>query len=163
MGHNICALISRNTIDENVIKKFQLAVAFEDEFAIVILDMDSIFYWSNKLNLSCKSLNDKIDWACELVFYFAKELKMDNYALIQTDYFAGIGEQYASFYENGNLIIENESINNVLKKLGVKRKNSFDEFDTLNLKEYHATENFYWDSYNFADKRSNMIAGRIPK
>ena len=95
MGHNICALISRKPIDENILMKYQLAVAFEDEFAIVILEIDSIFYWSQKLNLSSESLNEKIDWACQLVFYFAKELKMSKYALIQTDYFAGVGTQSA--------------------------------------------------------------------
>ena len=163
MGHNICALISRKPIDENVIKKFQLAVAFEDEFAIVILEMDSIFYWSRKLNLSFESQNDKIDWACELVYHFANELGMERYAIIQTDYFAGIGEQSASLYKKGNLIIENKSINDVLKELGVKRKHFADEFDTLNLGEYRATEYYYWDNHNFADKKTNMIAGRIPK
>ena len=162
MGHNICALISRKPIDENIFMKYQLAVAFEDEFAIVILEIDSIFYWSQKLNLSSESLNEKIDWACQLVFYFAKELKMSKYALIQTDYFAGIGTQSASLYENGTLTIENKSIN-VLKEIGVKRTPLADEFDTLNLGKYRATEYYYWDNHNFADKKENMIAGRIPK
>lgn len=162
MGHNICALISRKPIDENILMKYQLAVAFEDEFAIVILEIDSIFYWSQKLNLSSESLNEKIDWACELVFYFAKVLKMSKYALIQTDYFAGVGTQSASLYENGTLTIENKSIN-VLKEIGVKRTPLADEFDTLNLGKYRATEYYYWDNHNFADKKENMIAGRIPK
>lgn len=163
MGHHLCALVSRKPIDENIIRKFQLAVAFEDEFAIVILDIDSISYWSQKLNLSSESLNEKIDWACELVFYFAKELKMEKYALIQTDYFAGIGEQSASLYENGNVTKENRSINDVLKEIGVKRTHLADEFDTLNLGSYRATEYYYWDNHNFADKKENMTAGRIPK
>jgi len=163
MGHNICALISRKSIDEIGVKKFQLAVAFEDDFVIVILEMESIFYWSQKLDLSIESRNEKIDWDCELVHYFAKELKMEKYALIQTDYFAGIGEQSASLYENGNLIIENKSINDVLKRLGVNKGHFADEFDTLNLGEYRTTEHYYWDNYNFADKKTNMIAGRIPK
>lgn len=163
MGHNICALISRKPIDENIINKFQLAVAFEDEFAIVILEIDSIFYWSEKLNLSSDSLNEEIDWACELIFHFAKELKMSKYALIQTNYFAGIGTQSASLYENGTLTIENKSINDILKEIGVKATHLADEFDTLNLGEYRATEYYYWDNHNIADKKENMIAGRIPK
>ncbi len=163
MGHQICALISKLPIDETKVRAYSLAVAFESEFAIVILDEDSIDYWEQELGLSSKSQSSKIEWACELVFHFAKELNMQQYALIQTDYFAGMGEQSASLYEDGKLILEHQTINAVLAKLGVERTLEKDEFDVLNLGEYHASENFYWDSHNFADLKDHMIAGRIPK
>jgi hypothetical protein len=74
-----------------------------------------------------------------------------------------MGEQAASLYQNEKLILENKTINEVLKELGVIREHSKDEFDTINLGEYRATEYYYWDINNFADKKTNMIPGKIPK
>lgn len=163
MGHNICAIIGKKPIDENVLKKFQLAVAYENGYAIIILERESVWYWSEKLDLSCESESDSIEWASELIFYFAKELGLEKYAIIQTDYFGGIGTQSASLYENGKPIITEKSINEVLHILGVSRTQEKDEFEMINLQEYRDSEYYYWSTSNFAEGKTNMIAGRIPK
>ena len=73
------------------------------------------------------------------------------------------GKSYTLFLlNNGSLTMENKSINDVLKEIDVKATHLADEFDTLNLGEYRATEYYYWHN-NIADKKENMIAGRIPK
>jgi hypothetical protein len=163
MGHNICAIIGEKPINEDNVKKYQLAIAYEGNFAIVILERESIYYWGDKLNLSFESESNNIDWACELIFYFAKELGLKKYGIIQTDYFGGIGEQYASLYENGNILLNEKSINEILREIGVNKNSFKDEFDTLNLGEYRGTEQYYWETQNFADRKPNMIAGKIPK
>lgn len=162
MGHNICAIVGKCPIDEDKVKYYHLAVAYEENFAIVILEMDSIFYWSEKLNKSFESESENIDWACELVFFFANELGMETYAIIQTNYFAGIGDQYASLYKNGKPITSETSINDALQELGVVKGDS-DEFDTINLGKYRQSELYYWDTHNQAEGKPNMIAGKIPK
>jgi hypothetical protein len=163
MGHQICAIIGKKPINEDTVKKYQLAIAYEDNFAIVILERESIYYWGDKLNLSFDSESDTIDWACELTFFFAKELGIEKYAIIQTDYFSGMGSQCASLYENGKAVIKEKDINEALHELGVSRTHEKDEFDMINLSEYRASEYYYWETSNFADKQSNMIAGKIPK
>lgn len=163
MGHAICALIGKKPINEDNAGKYQLAIAYEDNFAIVILERESIYYWGDKLNLSFESESSTIDWACELVFYFAKELGFEKYGIIQTDYFGGIGEQCASLYENGKIVVQEKSINEILCQIGVIKNSYKDEFDILNLGEYRSTEHYYWDTENFADRKPNMIAGKIPK
>jgi len=163
MGHNICAIVGKTSINESKVKEYQLAVAFENEYAVVILDQESIDYWSEKLNLSYQSVSENINWACELVFFWAKELGLEKYGIIQTDYFGGMGSQWASLYENGKPLLTEKSINEVLQALGVSRTQEKDEFETINLDEYRESEYYYWDTSNFADKKSNMIAGKIPK
>jgi hypothetical protein len=162
MGHNIYAIIGRKPINENNLRKYQLALAYEGDFAIIILERDSMWYWSDKLGISDESQSENIEWACELSFFFAKELGLEKYAIIQTDYLGGIGSQFAALYENGKVLIADTSINNVLKALGVATTGSTDEFDTINLGQYRNSEYYYWDSNNFADKAPNMIAGKIP-
>lgn len=163
MGHHLHAIVGKNPINLEKIKSYQLAVAFEDDFVIIILEIESLCYWAEKLNLSTESESDNLDWACELVFYLASELGLQKYALVQTDYFGGMGEQFAALCENGKMITKEKKINEILENLGVKRKFNMDEFDSINLGEYRGTEEYYWDTMNAASTKSNMIEGRIPK
>ncbi|RAV55934.1 hypothetical protein DIU36_16615 [Mucilaginibacter rubeus] len=164
MGHHINAIIGRAPINEEQAKTYGLALVYEAGYVIVILDWDSVFYWSTKLNLSCDSTIEDLDWDCELIHYFASQLNFTDYVLIKTDYFAGNGEQYASLYKNGFCCWHGHSINIALAGIGVKRNMEMDEFDALNLGEYRDSEYYYWDGeHNLALKRENMIAGKIFK
>ncbi|WP_405570475.1 hypothetical protein [Winogradskyella sp. Asnod2-B02-A] len=161
MGHHISAIIGKDTIDKEKIKEFGLAVAFENGYAIVLLDFYAMCELAELLDKSTDSDSENIDWDCKLTYFIAKEIGLENFALIQTDYFAGIGDQYASYFEKSIKIINEVSINEVLNRLGVEKKNELDEFDTINLTEYRNTEFYYKKNNNWADKRDNMIAGRI--
>jgi len=163
MGHSICAIIGKRPVDEDNLKKYQLALAYEGDFAIVILDQDSVWYWAEKLQLNIQSQSENIEWACELSFHFAKELGLKKYAIIQTDYSGGTGAQSASLYEEGQLVMGDKPINDILRLIGVEKTKDKDEFDAINLGGYRDSEYYYWDSNNWADAKPNMIAGRIPK
>ena len=71
-------------------------------------------------------------------------------AKIETDYFGGFGDQSATLYENGVKVFEksdqvdrsSEPINEVLRILGVKKKNNMDEFDTIGLGKYRTNQDF---------------------
>ncbi|WPU99618.1 hypothetical protein SNE26_26740 [Mucilaginibacter sp. cycad4] len=164
MGHHIDAIIGKGPINEEKAKAYGLAIAYELGYAIVVLDWDSVLYWSGKLNLSCDSTIEDLEWDCELIHYFARELNLNDYALIKTDYFAGIGDQYAALYKNGILAWHGRSINIALAEIGIMRTLNLDEFDTINLGEYRNSEHYYFDSqHNFALKKDNMIAGKVFK
>lgn len=164
MGHHVSAIIGKkDKTNIEAIKNYQLAAAFESDFVIIFLETYSLGYWAEKLDLSIDSESLEIYWACPLVFFLAKEIGFEDYAIIQTDYFAGIGTQSASLYKNGLIVLEEKSINEVLKELGVKKGSSFDEFEAINLDKYRNSERYYYDSGNPAENMPNMIAGRIPE
>ena len=163
MGHHICAIIGKKPVNEEAIRKYQLAAAFESDYVIVILDQESVWYWSEKLGLSSDSEIEDIDFACEIIFHFAKEIGFQQYGIIQTDYFGGVGSQCASLYDNGQLLIGEKMIDDILRELGVVRTKDKDEFDILNLGEYRSGDHYYWESLPEQMKRPNVIYGRILK
>lgn len=161
MGHHISAIIGTDKIDKEKVKEFGLAVAFENGYAIVLLDFYAMCELGEVLGKSIDSNSENIEWDCELTHFIAKEIGLDNFALIQTDYFAGLGRQYASYFNHGIQTLNDVSINKALNELGVERKNDLDEFDTINLTEYRSTEFYYQKNNNWAEQRENMIPGRI--
>jgi hypothetical protein len=67
-------------------------------------------------------------------------------AKITTDYFGGSGEQTAKLFVNNERVYNNEDkynpINNVLRRMGVIRKDKMDEFDTIGLGKYRSNQDF---------------------
>ena len=164
MGHNICAIIGHeNETNIEAIKKYSLAAAFEKGYTIIILFHESVFHWGEELDLGTKSESKELDFACSTTFFLAKEIGFKEYAIIQTDYFGGIGTQSASFYKDGVREKENITINEALLMLGVSPVRNLDCFDTINLGNYRSSEFYYSDGFNIADNKSNMIAGGVPK
>ncbi|ASS48444.1 MAG: hypothetical protein A3D31_08225 [Candidatus Fluviicola riflensis] len=164
MGHNIHAVIGKKAeTNTAIIKKYQLAAAFEKEYTIIILFDDSLFHWSDVLGSDIESESENLRWASPIVFKIAEEIGFEKYAIIQTDYFAGLGGQIASLYENATCLLKETDINDVLKELGVVTSGKNDEFDELNLGEYRTAELYYWDENNQADEMPNMIAGKVPE
>ncbi|MHA3774770.1 hypothetical protein ACXR0O_24880 [Verrucomicrobiota bacterium sgz303538] len=81
-------------------------------------------------------------------------------AYIETEYFGGVGEQYAILWENGHVALGpltsetkwsgheliqtpagDSSICQVLRRMGVWKQGSQDEFDALGLGAFRETEN----------------------
>jgi hypothetical protein len=164
LGHHIDAIIGRKAeTNIEVIKKYQLAAAFEKDYTIIILFDDSLYHWSDILGCDIESESENLNWASPIVFKIAEEIGFEKYAIIQTNYFGGMGDQLASLYENATCLVKETDINNVLKELGVVTTGKNDEFDELNLGEYRTAELYYWDENNQANKMPNMIAGRVPE
>ncbi|MBL8100377.1 MAG: hypothetical protein JNK81_14430 [Anaerolineales bacterium] len=64
-----------------------------------------------------------------------------------TEYFGGVGSQFAIVFENGKAVFGPAkstigSINEGLRLLGVKRKSDADEFDTIGLGQYRFTNDW---------------------
>lgn len=156
MGHNTSALIGRMPINIEKVKFYGLAVAFEDNFAIIFLDEDHLFNWSLKLNLNYSSDNEKLYFGGELVHFFAKEIEFEEYIITYLSH-----EFYGELYRSALKINEGE-INLMLKEIGVDAFNSKNEFHKLNLDDYRMSECYYWDEkLNWAKFKHNVIAGFI--
>lgn len=163
-GHNIEAIIAKKPINEARAIDYGLAVAYEDEYAIVIFYEESVYYWSRRLSLSDQSADDDFYQASETTFFLASELGIRDFVFIRTDYFGGLGEQHVLIVENGTIKSKGYVINDALKSLGVVARERLDEFDTLNLGAYRGMEEYYWEGkHNFSLARPNMLAGRVFK
>lgn len=76
--------------------------------------------------------------------------KNKTIASISTDYFGGSGHQEAKLFVNNKKEYDKSSeydfrsnpINDVLKMLGVSKKDGSDEFDTINLSNYRSNQDF---------------------
>ena len=70
-------------------------------------------------------------------------------AKISTDYFGGPGHQTAKLFVDNKKVYDESSeyqycnpINDVLKRIGISRKDGNDEFDTIGLGSYRSNSDF---------------------
>lgn len=105
-------------------------------------------------NMTCKLVNRNSE-NMECINGFQK-LSKELYRLIadcsengrigyvEAEYFGGLGGQSSIAFENGNEILksinEKDSINHILRFLGIQRTSEKDEFDLVNLDKYRDTE-----------------------
>lgn len=165
MGHHIEAIITKQPVEIQKLNEFDLPLIHEAGFHIIPLDSCHTEFWGEKwgvydedgehfggINLICLNSIERL----------AKELGITVYALIGTDYHAGVGNQAARVYKDSNYVqlqhssLNNEfgligtSINTALNEIGVIRQGGRDEFDTLNLGNYRNFES-YFEKYSNED------------
>ena len=85
-----------------------------------------------------------------------KKISIDEkplFAIIQTDYFGGMGNQYASVYRYKDNIDKNvKTINQVLVHLGVIANGRLDEFDTIGLDKIRSQPDIFDKYVDLADE-----------
>ena len=119
MGHSISAIIAQGPINEVKAIERGLPVIFEGAFVIIPIPWELLVELSND--------DEPADGAATNLFnthvphLLARELGMAAYALIQTDYFGGVGEQNAMFHGADGQAIRDITINTALRMLGVPR------------------------------------------
>lgn len=142
MGHSITALVVKNVINNEAITKFDL-VKVDIGFNLSLFYFDHYYTacWQYKTKtdgyLDFKSPKGLIIPNEEVVTKIACSLTEDPnaiYAILATDYFGGIGEQWAQVFA-GNRTCEagENSIDAALKYLGVESQPGKDEFDSVGL------------------------------
>lgn len=148
MGHNIEAIITRATVNKEVANKYDLPVFISKGFSIIALDPSHSDNWAEKIDINNEADN-KIILNCPVTHFFAKELGLKEYAIIYTDYFGGVGEQYATVYNDGVVTMPEtiNGINKALKQIGVTCKQGLDEFDTLGLGMYRTFDDYFEKYY----------------
>lgn len=137
MGHNISAIISQSPINSEKAKDIDLPLFVEGDFVIVGLNPYHSDYWAENLNVGHKNFSDMIHDSA-ITQEFASILEMQVFALIQTNYFGGAGEQFATVYRDKERIFEvtENGINEALRILGVDKSEHVDEFKALSLEKY---------------------------
>ncbi len=91
---------------------------------------------------------DKVTWYPRefVIFHILKQISTSEvleFALIITDYFGGVGQQFANVYsENKNVDFKIDTISKALKYLGVEKGDRYDEFDTIGLGRYRINPDF---------------------
>src|SRR3989304_2979040 len=78
----------------------------------------------------------------------AERISAGPVAYLTTDYFGGMGDQRASLFDpiakpGTAYELHCDSINEVLVKMGLVKKDNMDEFDTLGLGRYRDMQDFY--------------------
>ncbi|WP_223786559.1 hypothetical protein [Marinicella meishanensis] len=149
MAHNIEAMITQDPIDEAVANSFDLPVFRRGNSSIIALHPNHSDHWSSKLDMPYVASGDII-CDCPVIHHMANQLGLKSYAIIRTEYFGGMGEQYATLYSNGNqLIPETENaINLILAALGVVKDKEKDEFDSIGLGDFRNFDGCF-ESYNY--------------
>jgi hypothetical protein len=137
MGHHLSAIITSSSIDVTTATSFDLPVFVENGFTIIALDAEHSDYWQQQLGLMDHSTPEMI-LDCVVTHHFAQQIGATRYAIIETDYFGGVGDQMAVVYENQHMLMPptHGGINAALRLLGVQRRGDVDEFDTIHLGRY---------------------------
>jgi hypothetical protein len=148
MAHSISALIAKAPIALDAARQLDLPVFVQNGFAIVALFPEHCDSWTEKLGLQQQGRSTML-LDGPVTHVFAKRLGMEHYALIETNYFGGLGEQWAAVYSEGQTEMEptKGGINAALSLLGVERQPGLDEFDTIGLghhRSFDALFEKYW-------------------
>ena len=88
----------------------------------------------------------KMETDLPIVHFWANLFFGIRYAIVETEYWGGIGDQAAALYEDMKLIKHKSgsgSINKVLKALGAVKGSSYDEFDALGLGGYRNFSKYF--------------------
>lgn len=144
MGHHITALVTAGPVDAEQAARYELPCFQENGVTIIALYHRHSDYWAEKLGIPDHYHSD-IDLDNDVTRFFAQALGLGRYALISTEYFGGIGEQYATVYEAGQVLMPatSDGINAALRLLGVRRGLLKDEFDTVNLHKYRGFGHYF--------------------
>jgi hypothetical protein len=156
MPHAISAIILQGDFDSEVAKSYDL-LSINLDFELTMFPITHYYTacWSKKIDvpgvLPGKQPFNLLIFPCQLVVAHLM-IKITNraeplYAVIETDYFGGIGNQWALVYQGTYLVDENiTQISPALKFLGVNHQNGLDEFDTIGLSKYRSMPE-YLDKY----------------
>lgn len=149
MGHRLQAIILSGAFNRAKAEVFGLkSVSLPQGLELLFLTAESCDLWAEKLSIvGFRSLHPKLD--AELVHHMLAEIAPGSrFAIIETDYFGGYGEQYAVVYEQDQCLMSEGRINEALTLLGVVPEAGLDAFDTVGLGHYRRVpEAFADDSY----------------
>ncbi|MEM9027303.1 MAG: hypothetical protein AAGC70_02940 [Pseudomonadota bacterium] len=150
MAHNISALITRGPLDETPASEFDLPLITVGDFVIVPLYVNYSDHWAEKLGMP-RETHANMAHDAPITLEFARQLNIARFALIQTEYFGGFGEQFATVYAGNQrmMAVTKGGINDALRMIGVVRQDGMDEFDSMELGKYREFSTYfkaYWPS-----------------
>lgn len=163
MGHHITALILKGNYNKEIAHTYDLA-GKDIGFNLTLFHIDHYYsaYWQYKFELKEYLKTAKTDYTIFPTEIALAELMKKvsttanfEFAIISTDYFGGMGQQFASVYENETLVSESiTKINQALAHLGVRRKNGLDEFDTVGLGDIRSQPDILDKYYDLCEEHN---------
>jgi hypothetical protein len=151
MGHNITALVITNAFQPGAAVDLDLVpVSLSASLTLFHIDHYYTAYWQ-----AVRRCSTQLDVPAGFPAVFPREgiiaqlvaeltgVEGPRFALIQTEYFGGVGDQWACVFtgerrESG----ANATINDALRTLGVTRRGGLDEFDTIGLGEHRSAPEY---------------------
>ncbi|MEV4345707.1 hypothetical protein AB0J83_14650 [Actinoplanes sp. NPDC049596] len=149
MGHNICALIVREPFDEGAAREWDVhGMPLDAGLRLVHLSPAYTEHWQAK-----RGETSMLDVPADFPGDFPREGVVaalaaavsgpaPTFALVMTEYFGGMGEQWACAFEAGRRVEGVTDINAALRVLGVRADGGLDEFDTAGLGEHRRTPDY---------------------
>jgi hypothetical protein len=148
VGHAITALIVRGPCDSDAARAWDVVVVpLHQGLHLVHVDHYFAAYWQARRGES-ETLDVPADYPAtfpregvlrRLAAALAGTAGRDQepaFALIMTDYFGGIGDQWACAYVDGQRLGDVRRINDALRVLGVRAPGGTDEFDAVGLGQH---------------------------
>ena len=161
MGHSITAIILKGEFDKPKAESYDLK-GKELGFGLTLFHIDHYYSacWQhllkNNRKLEISNIDSIVFPAESALAELIKQISFNirpEFAIIQTDYFGGIGNQYANvFNDEVNADKNIRTINQALKYLGVIVKNGLDEFDTVGLDKIRSQPGYLEKYVRLADE-----------
>lgn len=161
MGHNISAIILKDTYNLTKAKEFDL-IGIDLGYNLTMFHINHYYSACWQAKLGTKGFLDinGVDYALypyEIALSQLMAIISNNeeplFSIISTDYFGGMGYQYANVYKGYNLIDPKiKTINQALSFLGVTKKKRKDEFDSVGLSNHRSEPEFLEKYSDLADE-----------
>ncbi len=161
MGHCISAAILKGDFDSTIAASYDLqGVTLGFDLTMFFMDHYYTACWAKILSVPGQLPGKKpksLIFPSELVIAHLM-MKITHqtqslYSVIKTDYFGGIGEQWALVYRGSCLASDSiTQINPALEFLGVNHLDGIDEFDTVNLGNYRSMPEYLEKYIDLADE-----------
>jgi hypothetical protein len=155
MGHRISAILLHGPFDAEVAASYDLR-PIPLGFGITLFPIDANHYdhWADELGVQGGFLSEHPLLNGPVVHRMVHDIAPGSplFAIIETDYFGGVGEQAAVAYRGEVEVMAPEQaplgpINQALRLLGVEARPGSDEFDTVGLVRYRDFDSLleaYW-------------------
>jgi hypothetical protein len=158
VGHNITALIVSEPYDEGAAREWDVVgVPLGGGLRLVHINHYYTAYWQARRGGSAE-----FDVPSEFPPVFPREGvvvslaaaltctgsndQQPTFVLVMTDYFGGVGDQWACAFVAGRRVRHVRDINGALRTLGIQPAGGVDEFDTVGLADHRRSPD-YLDRY----------------
>jgi len=146
VGHSITALIVRGRCDPAAAAAVDLRpVILTGDLTLLHIDHNYAAYWQ-----SVRGVVGELDVPEDFPTVFPRERVLASlveslvdtaspaFAILMTDYFGGVGDQWACAFSGVARCPSDATINGALRCLGVTRRPGRDEFDTVGLSAHRS-------------------------
>ena len=143
MAHRIAAVILRGSYNGTVAQRHDLrAIDLGQSLTLFPLDPAYLLHWGQRSGVGIHYMSERPRVDCTALHRIMAELTDEPlFAVIETDYLSGSGDQAAVVYCGTNPVMAAQvgprgPINEALRTLGLKSAEGLDEFATAGLDAY---------------------------